>query len=295
MIFAEKSRDRVVLRAPAKLNLYLEVLGKRPDGFHEIETVMHAIDLCDVLTVERVPGEELRFAVSGRPCPADDTNLVVRAAEALFSALNTRSGLAVNLQKIIPLGAGLGGGSADAGAMLAAVNHLLGEPFSKPRLEEIAAGLGSDVPFFLTGGTAVARGRGERIEALVPGAIPRFTFVLFYPGAAVSTAVVYGTLNLALTKPKGDLRTFLKSLDRPIGRGAPEFQNALAVPFRRAFPELAALQDRVSRETGLPFCVTGSGSAMFAAVADRAQGVEVMRRLLAVAAGEIFLCESLPG
>lgn len=295
MIFDEKSPRRVVVRVPAKLNLYLDVLGKRDDGYHEIETVMHTIDLFDTLTVERVDGDSIDFTVVGRPCPTDPSNLVVKAAEAFFSSGPHRFGLLVNLQKKIPLGAGLGGGSADAGGMLAAVNHLADWHLSKPELAKISATLGSDVPFFLTGGTAVARGRGELIEPVPTADSPQFTFVVVYPGHTVPTASVYGSLNLGLTIPKVDLRVFLQALGQSTKGSIPKFHNALAEPFRHEYPLLAELQDRISETTGSPFWVTGSGSAMFTVVESRDEGDDISRRLRAMAAGEAFVCKSLPG
>ena len=284
-----------MVRPPAKLNLYLEVVGKRPDGFHELRTVFQAIDLTDRLTVERQPGGRINLELSGREIPSGGENLVVRAAKRYLSAMNRPTGLAVYLEKTIPIGAGLGGGSADAAAMLLALNHLFDRPASREDLAKLGAELGSDVPFFLTGGTAVARGRGELIEPLPFSESHRFTFVLFYPQVMVPTERIYRNLKSDLTIGKNSLGRFLQMLDQPRSEGPPEFFNALERPFREEYPELAALQDRVSETTGLGFRVTGSGSAMFAPVPDRAQGEQVVSRLQAVAAGETYICESLPG
>lgn len=292
--FLERSARRAVLRAPAKLNLYLDVLFKRADGYHELESVMQAVDLCDVLEVERAEGSAIAFEVAGRECPIDGSNLVVRAAESAFSRLKRRFGLKVLLRKNIPLGAGLGGGSADAAAMLRAVNHFAEDALSAADLAALAGGLGSDVPFFLTGGTAIARGRGERIEPLDSSRIRTQTYCVLFPGVHVPTPRIYGFLNLVLTEPKGDLRNFVSALDRTGSDALPAFHNSLAVPFRNLYPELAALQDRASAAVGHEFHVTGSGSAMFAAVRDRADGADVVRQLQAMAAGELFVCESLP-
>ncbi len=294
MIIDEATSDRVVARAPAKLNLYLDVLGRRDDGYHEIESVMQTIDLFDRLTVTRASGTDVTLEVTGRPCPVDG-NLVLRAAEEFFSCTGRRSGFAVVLQKIVPMGAGLGGGSSDAACMLGTLNLLLDQPLAHSELERIGARVGSDVPFFFSGGAAIARGRGERIEPLSDRALPRFSFVLHFPGVNVSTAAIYSSLNLRLTGAKNDLRRAIESLATVETVHDPEFFNALAEPFRRLYPELAALQDRVSRETGYMFHLTGSGSAIFAAVEDRAAGLRVQERLQAVAAGETFVVESLPG
>ena len=281
--------------APAKLNLYLRVLGRRPDGFHELESVLQTIDLCDRLTVEKTEGSAFDFTVSGRECPPDGDNLVIRAMQTYFSATQRASGLSINLEKRIPIGAGLGGGSADAAAMLIALNHLLGQAATKSELEQMGAALGSDVPFFLTGGTAIARGRGERIEPLPAAPQHQFQYVLFYPGVAVPTQRIFSNLKLGLTAGKNDLVGFVRMLDRPRSAGPPEFFNTLETPFRDVYPELAAIQDRISAETGHAFRVTGSGSAMFTTVPDPTEGERVISRLQAVAAGETYFSESLPG
>ncbi len=258
---------------------------------------MHAIDLADRLTVRRTRGEAIRLTTRGRPCPDGPDNLIVRAAEAYFSSRRRRFGVEAELEKNVPLGAGLGGGSADAAGMLAALDHLADAPLGDAALSEIAASLGSDVPFFVTCGrspTAVARGRGERIEPFAPGTSPRRTFVVFYPGTHVETAAVYRGLNLDLTRPKNDLKTAVDLMAFGGSDGVPEFHNSLAEPFRALFPELAALQDRASEVSARTFWLTGSGSAMFAVVADRTDGAQVRERLDSLAIGESFLCASLP-
>lgn len=283
------------MHPPAKLNLFLGILSRRPDGFHEIESVMHTIDLCDTLRVERTDGSEIRFLTSGRPCPSNSQNLVIRAAESFFSEVDERFGLQVFLEKKIPLGAGLGGGSADAAGMFLALNHLSQRRLSRSRLSELGAELGSDVPFFFTGGTALATGRGEKIEPITAGADRRFFFVLLYPGVEVPTARVYGSLSLDLTYSQNALTRFMQTLAESSAGGVLAFHNALETPLHEEYPQLADLQERVSVATGHRFHVTGSGSAMFAHVADRGTGGAIMRKLQAMAAGEFFLCESLPG
>lgn len=287
----------MVVHPPAKLNLYLDVLFRRDDGFHELETVMHAIDLVDRLTVRRISGDAIRFVTRGRPSPAGPDNLVVRAAEAFFSSQRSRFGVEAELKKNIPLGAGLGGGSADAAGMLVALDHLTESPLGPERLRAIAGGLGSDVPFFVESDhspTAVASGRGEVITPFGRGSSPRFTFVVFYPGTNVLTASVYRHLNLDLTRPKNDLKTACQTMAFGGSDRVPEFYNSLAEPFRGLHPGLAALQDRASEVTARPFSITGSGSAMFTVVADRNEGERVREDLRALGVGETFVCTSLP-
>jgi len=290
----------VVLAPPAKLNLWLDVLFRRDDGFHELETVMHAIDLTDRLSVRRVSGREVTLNIGGRECPGGDDNLVVRAAEAYFSGVSSvqdRFGIEADLQKNIPLGAGLGGGSADAAGMLVALDQLASHPVGPDSLAAMGASLGSDVPFFVRcgdGGTAVATGRGEKIRPLEASDSPRWTFVLLYPGVKAETASVYGRLNRGLTRPKKDLKTFLKMVADGGSVGVPEFHNSLAEPFRDMFPDLAALHDLAAERAGRPLTVTGSGSAMFTVVADRDEGELLADELRTLPFEVATVCESLP-
>ncbi len=285
--------DSVRVRPPAKLNLFLEVLYKRDDGYHEIETVMHAIDLCDEIVIERTRGTAIEIATTGYPAPADGTNLAVRAAEAYFSAVTRRFGLKLDLKKIIPAGAGLGGGSSDAAGVLTALNTLEDHPLKHADLELVAGSLGSDIPFFLTGGTAIARGRGEKIEPLDDSHVPAQTFVVLFPRVTSPTPLIYKSLSCDLTTPKRDLHRFLEDLGRSDRGRPPAFFNALAAPFRQVFPMLARKQDEISAATGRPFHVSGSGSAMFAVVENERAGEEVIEVLQAMAAGDTFLTRSL--
>jgi 4-diphosphocytidyl-2-C-methyl-D-erythritol kinase len=179
----------VEILAPAKLNLFLEVLGRRGDGYHEIETVMVAIDLCDTLTVRDEPTGGLRLRCSDPALPVGADNLVIKAADRLREATGCRRGAEIDLRKVIPAQAGLAGGSSDAAATLAALDRLWDLRLSPGRLDALAAEVGSDVPFFNHVPAAVCRGRGERVE---PVALTRsLHFVLVCPPVGVSTADVY--------------------------------------------------------------------------------------------------------
>lgn len=287
--------DSVRVEPPAKLNLFLEILRKREDGYHEIETVMQTISLHDVLDVTRTAGSAIEITARGRyPAPTDRTNLVHRAAEAFFSTVGGRFGLKFDLTKNIPAGAGLGGGSSDAAGALAALNHLAGLPMTPAALSELAGTLGSDVPFFLAGGAAIARGRGELVEPLDDGAVPPSWFVVLFPGEPSPTPLIYKSLTLDLTTCKRNLHRFLDDLSRASRARDFPFFNALATPFRAVFPALGKLMDEISRATGHAFHLSGSGSAMYAAVDSPAEGTEVESVLQAMAAGDTFLVRSLP-
>jgi 4-diphosphocytidyl-2-C-methyl-D-erythritol kinase len=178
---------RIALRASAKINLSLEVLGKRPDGFHEIASVMHAVDLQDRLTLETAPTVSLH--ADDPDLPTDERNLVVRAAALLREAAGVEAGARIELRKRIPVAGGLGGGSSDAAATLWGLSRLWGLRWPRARLMDLAVRLGMDVPFFLGPGPALATGRGEQLEPL--GRTGGHALVLVNPGLGLSTREVY--------------------------------------------------------------------------------------------------------
>lgn len=188
--------NRLLTRSPAKINLFLRVLGRRPDGYHDIVTVMARISLFD--TVRLAFGQpSISVACTHPSVPRDETNLAYRAAQLFFGALHARDGVAISIEKAIPVGAGLGGGSSNAASVLAALNERYGFPFSVSGLIEIGLKIGADVPFFLFGRSAVARGIGEQLEAFE--GMPQRSVVLVCPEFQVSTAWAYANLNLRLT------------------------------------------------------------------------------------------------
>lgn len=247
-------------RAPAKVNLYLEVLHRRGDGYHELETVFQTIDLCDRVTVSLRADEQLTLRCDDPSLPADQRNLAWRAAQRYREAAGLRAGVDIVLEKRIPAGAGLGGGSADAAAVLRALERLGGRPLGRERLRELAAELGSDVPFCLEGGTAHATGRGERLQPLPP--LPPLPLTVLLPeGAACATPAVYAALSEEERGP------------RP-ARGWPWFAARLAEPERWLHNRLTAAACRVCpaldgllawlAERGAAHCLTGSGAACIA-------------------------------
>lgn len=181
------------LFAPAKINLSLEVIGKRDDGFHEVRTVLQAISLADELTFE--PADELTLAVEPAWAVPVEGNLVMRAAEQLRAVVGTGVGAAITLRKRIPVAAGLGGGSSDAAAALLGLRSLWGAPVADEVIYRIASRLGSDVPFFIRGGTAIGSGKGDALEML-PLPVERYAVVVTPAEAAdaAKTAHLYGRL-----------------------------------------------------------------------------------------------------
>ncbi|MCX8102901.1 MAG: 4-(cytidine 5'-diphospho)-2-C-methyl-D-erythritol kinase [Candidatus Bipolaricaulota bacterium] len=185
------------VKAFAKINLGLRVRGQRPDGYHEIETLFQSVDLHDVLTLVPQKKEcEILVTVSSLwPVPQGRENLVYRAAELIFSHTGLKAGVRIHLEKRIPVGAGLGGGSSDAAATLVGLNELFQFQLSDAELRQLALELGSDVPYFLIGGLCRGRGRGEILERL-PSYLEEYSFVLIKPASALSTEAVYREYDL---------------------------------------------------------------------------------------------------
>ncbi len=190
------SADEIILDSPAKINLYLRVLGKRPDGYHELENIMHTISLYDRLTIHRVSGG-IDFSTDSAEIPTDRRNFVVQAAELFFQHSGISPAVHIHLAKRIPVAAGLGGGSSNAAVALLGLNRLFDNPLSLSELHQIAAGIGSDAPYFLYGGAAVCRGRGEQVEPIKSAL--KFQGVLLTPPEKVFTAEIYKKFKINLT------------------------------------------------------------------------------------------------
>lgn len=254
---------RWIARCPAKVNLVLRVSGRRRDGYHELRTVLQTLDWWDVLEAEHANGLQLTCDEPG--VPTDDSNLVLRAAEALrrdAGAGGRTLGAVLHLRKQIPPGAGLGGGSSDAVGALVVLRRLWGLPVSFARLHQLATGLGSDVPFFLHGGTALGLGRGERIEVL-PFVGP-LRLLVGTPPFGISTAEVY---SLTLQK-LGVSVTPLSAVKPPFGNDFGAFGNDLeAVVFER-WTELKAFRDALQASGARRAVLCGSGSSVFGVYED---------------------------
>lgn len=267
--------------SPCKVNLLLNILGRRDDGFHELETVMQPVALTDRLTFERrASGIALRCDHPG--LPLDAGNLVYRAAQRFLEAARIDGGVAITLEKRLPLEAGLGGGSANAAVTLRSLNELFGNPLDPGEVARLAMTLGSDVPFFLQDGPALATGRGERVESLEPFPLLNGCgLVLVHPGFGVSTAWAYGELvrfPAALRGRPGrgrELIDVLQGTDRDALAGV--LYNALETPVLRKYPLLRVLQEFFRAEGVLGTLMSGSGSTTLAITPDP-DGAEALAR-----------------
>lgn len=268
----ETTGSERVLRvfAPAKLNLGLEVHGRRPDGYHEIETLFQALDWGDRLEFSKAPLDSgLRLSIQGLPLEDGPANSL-RRAHALLAAARpgAMGGTRVRLDKRIPLGAGLGGGSSDAAAALVGLNRLWTLGLDDAELAALALELGSDVPFFLRGGTAIGRGRGERLEALPP--LRKGAFLLVNPGFAIATAWAYEHLRLGLTG--NPYRISLEQVKVYLSRfPAPGMvlRNRLEDVVYPAYPVLFEIVKALEGAGAVQALMSGSGATIFGTFPDR--------------------------
>ena len=267
------------LRAPAKLNLYLRVLGKRPDGYHEIETLFERIDLADELAFEAHP-DQLLLTCDDPTLSCGEDNLVFKAAHLLQQVSGAARGARIQLIKRIPIAAGLGGGSSDAAATLLGLNQLWGLRLKPGRLQELSTSLGSDVPFFLAESPwAIGRGRGERCEPLD---LPRLAHVLVVPNARLSTREIYGSEGFDPSTPESrdGLTAARPSLimvrhafsNGPAAAGlARVLWNDLEPEAIRRCPVISLIQTHLRALGCLSARVSGSGPAVFGLCGDAAQ------------------------
>lgn len=250
----------LVLRTSAKVNLALEVLGKRGDGYHEIATVLQAVDLFDRLTMETA--DTLSLHVDDPELPTDEGNLVMRAARLLQKTAGIEKGAQLRLQKRIPVAAGLGGGSSDAAATLLGLNRLWGLRWPRARLQELAVELGMDVPFFLGTGRAVARGRGERLQALPGGG--GYALVLVNPRTPLSTREVYGRVPAGWhAEPAGTERVIEALRRRNVAALAAALTNNLERVVEPVLPVIGRMKAALLAAGALGAIMSGSGPTVF--------------------------------
>ena len=273
--------DAVHVLAPAKINLFLRVLAQEISGYHQIETLFAAVDFCDELRLERT-GDGVSVEVVGPDVGPEEQNLAYRAARRFLEAASADVGVRIRLMKNIPAGAGLGGGSSDAGATLRALNLLLGSPMPQSELLRFAANLGADVPFFTSGaGRALAWGRGERLLS-IPGH-DDVTVLLALSSVKVSTADAYGELGAraGVAPSVHDPAAFERS-ERLAEISVNDFEASV---FAR-HPRLGALREAMDGQGALMARLAGSGGALFA-LFDEQASAESARESLSAAWSDV--------
>lgn len=285
----------ITLRPPAKINLYLKVLRKRPDGYHDIETVFERIDLCDELTLRPVPGD-IVVKCDDPQVPCDRRNLVYRAAEMVKERYSVPDGVEITLKKNIPVAAGLGGASSDCAFTLRGLNELWGLKLGKEQVFEIGSAIGADVAFFLLGcGRAIGRGRGEILEPCA--GISKdggFWYLLVNPGFPVLAKDAYEGLNLGLTSAPSDSRI------NPVRLEGMRFEdlegflfNSLEVPVERKFSAISEMKSAI-KKAGLGLSMmSGSGPTVFGVASGKKEALEAKSRLLLRDGWHAFVAHTL--
>jgi 4-diphosphocytidyl-2-C-methyl-D-erythritol kinase len=267
----------LTVQTPAKINPVLEILGKRPDGFHELILVFQAVGFYDELSFsETSHGVELSILESPGALPTDDSNLIVKAAHLfLKEVLKDARGVRVELKKRIPLAAGLGGGSSDAAATLRGLQWLFQTKASEEKLQDLAARLGSDVPFFLTGGTALGTGRGEKITPW--NDFMEMHLVLVKPAEGLSTQKVYGSGKALITSGEKarNFNTVLRQKNLAIV--GQSLMNGLEPAAFHLMPEIAKLKRRLLEDGAVGALVSGSGPTVFALTESREKAETIAR------------------
>ncbi len=280
----------IEVRAPAKLNLGLEVLRRRPDGYHEIETCFVPLRLFDRLTLDVAPaGSGIRLEIEGADLPTDRTNLVVRAAERACEALELAPDLALRLEKRIPIAAGLGGGSSDAAATLLGLEALARRTLPRDMRAKLALELGADVPFFLEPRPALGRGVGEQLASL--DGIPEMHWVLVAFPFAVSTAWAYSEAARELTLPRDP--SSIAALLRPLGLLSSPRNDLESVSTRR-HPEIREARRALESVGALATGMSGSGPTVFGRFEDE-RAARRAAEIVEVPAGARTIATSSPG
>ena len=280
------------LKPPAKINLYLKALRKRPDGYHDIETVFERIDLCDALTLKAAP-KDIVVKCDDPQVPCDKRNLIYKAAQMLKEKYSVSAGVEMTLKKNIPVAAGLGGASSDCAYALRGLNELWGLKLGKKQVFEIGSAIGADVAFFLLDcGRAVGRGRGEMLAAVPEG--NGFWYLLVNPGFPVLAKDAYEDLSLGLTSAPVDSKIDAVRLKDIIFDDLEGFLfNSLEAPVERKFNAISEMKSEI-KKAGLGLSMmSGSGPTVYGVASDQREALEAKSRLLLREGWQAFVARTL--
>ncbi|MFK7696851.1 4-(cytidine 5'-diphospho)-2-C-methyl-D-erythritol kinase [Paenibacillus sp. HJGM_3] len=261
---------KVYEKAPAKINLLLDVLRKRDDGYHEVEMIMTMVDLADRLEMTELPRDTIIISSQAGYIPLDEKNLAFQAARLIKDQYDVRTGVYIHLDKRIPVAAGLAGGSSDAAATLRGLNRLWKLNIPMEELQALGAELGSDVPFCVSGGTALATGRGEKLQPI--GAPPQCWVILAKPPIHVSTQEIYGKLNVREIERHPSVPRMLQAIeDQQFGEMCQAMGNVLEDVTVRVHPEVRQIKECMMRLGADGVLMSGSGPTVFGLVSKEAK------------------------
>lgn len=252
-------------KAPAKINLTLDVLGKRLDGYHEVEMIMTMIDLADHILFEDIEHDKIILESNSAVVPNDENNLIYKATKLIKNEFKIDKGVKIYLKKTIPVAAGLAGGSSDAAATLRGLNRLWGLNLTESKLMEYGGKLGSDVPFCVMGGTAIARGRGEKIERIK--SVPSGWVILAKPAISVSTQEIYNNFRLEDNKEHPKAKEMINAINnQDLLSISKLLHNVLETTTFRLYPEVAYLHRQMKQYGGNETLMSGSGPTIYTLV-----------------------------
>ena len=282
--------DTIELRAYAKINLALDVLGTRPDGYHDVRMIMQTVQLADRLTIRPIAKKEIILTSNLGFLPAGKGNLVYDAAEAFFAEMGSREGVAIELEKHIPVAAGLAGGSTDAAAALIGLNEMFETGYSLEKLQEIGVRLGADVPYCLMGKTALSEGIGE-ILTPIP-APPACHVLLVKPNVSVSTRFVYEHLALTGETVHPDIDGMLEAIRFQDYRGVVDsLGNILETVTVPHYPEIRSIKEELINLGADGALMSGSGPTVFGLFSDPEKARAAYYRFKTGEYGQTFLTE----
>ena len=282
-----EEQGKIKVAAPAKINLFLEILEKRQDGYHEIQTVMQEVSLFDYLYIENYDNG-VAFSCSNPKLVTGEENLVVKAVRLMQKESGTSKGVKIHLDKKIPIGAGLGGGSSDAVATLFGLNKLWQIGYDEKQLMSLAGKLGSDTPFFVMGNTAICKGRGEVVTPYPLNV--KYNYIIIYPRFEVSTATVYKNFKISLTKNLKDVSFFLQKLEsgnpQELGAG---LHNRLEEVVFRLYPDLEKIKKTLTKFDFCGTLLSGSGSALYGLCKEGMDSKEIEYKIKMLNIGDVFM------
>ncbi len=269
-------KKTVTLKSYAKVNLFLEIVGKRPDGYHDLETLFQEISLADDLTLSILEKPEIQIQTDSLDIPTDRTNLVYRAAEVFFKETGILKGVQIHLAKRIPVGGGLGGGSSNAAATLKGLEQLFSVSLPQTKSLEMAKGLGADVAFFLKGGAAMGYGIGEKLEPLKKQ--KSFFLILINPGFKISTADVYRSLKLNFAQSCHKASSMKEAFNQgDIEAIGENLFNRLEEPVFEKFPSLIKIKNLLKEAGSFGALLSGSGSTLFGITTDESKALMIKK------------------
>ena len=278
-----------IIRTPAKINTLLKVTGRRPNGYHELVSIMIPVEIFDLLEFEILQEKAIWIQSTGYPVPNDEKNLVHRAARSFLSRTGISHGVSIRLEKNIPVAAGLGGGSSDAAATLLMLNRVNSMPLTESDLREIAVELGADVPFFLNCKPSLATGIGEIIEPLEGW--PEFWYVIVTPPIRISTMWVYHNLKLELTTKSSDC--ILANFRSETFKVENVLENDLENVTCAKFPIINTLKKLLVDAGAKGAMMSGSGPSVFGLFSSLANAADAEKFLISQNMGDVFLAKSI--